>query len=234
MVGDWNCLKYRIFACFCDVIVMCTETFWSPCVTKSCIVTLISFNVSESELWQSCCCKSVASQCWSMMQICVNISYCYILERWRHLEWRKPVHNCQIYGYVGGGCPDISNLWHWWQQFYWFESTWQRARIVRSVSMCGTTVHKNIFLLITNLMHFFVYLFIHFISLHVSRVTVLIIRRSNCINTSSGMISVCKWLLGMPVLTREMKWINKYMKKCIRLVINQNLWRDARSRKYKT
>jgi len=32
---------------------------------------------------------------------------------------------------------------------------------------------------------------------------------------------------------REMKSINKYMKKCIRLVINKNLWRDARSAKYK-
>ena len=101
----------------------------------------------------------------------------------------------------------------------------------------------------------------------------LIIRRSNCINTSYGMISLCKWLLGMPVrrelqfppdrrtkqsLTktnhtrwcintirspddehlmletcREMKWINKYMKKCIMLVINRKLWRDARSTKYK-
>jgi hypothetical protein len=27
----------------------------------------------------------------------------------------------------------------------------------------------------------------------------VIIRRSNCINTSSGMISLCKWMLGMPV-----------------------------------
>jgi len=36
-------------------------------------------------------------------------------------------------------------------------------------------------------------------SLHVSIVTALIIRRSNCINTSSGMISLCKWLLGMAV-----------------------------------
>jgi len=34
--------------------------------------------------------------------------------------------------------------------------------------------------------------FIYFIYLHVSSVTVLIIRRSNCINTSSGMISLCK------------------------------------------
>ena len=45
------------------------------------------------------------------------------------------------------------------------------------------------------------YVFIYFFSLHVSSVTVLIIRRSNCINTSSGMISLCKWLLGMPVRT---------------------------------
>ena len=100
-------------------------------------------------------------------------------------------------------------------------------------------------------------------SLHVSSATALIIRRSNCINTSSGMISLCKWLLGMPYrhtkqsLTqtnhtrwgintirssddehlmletcREMKLINKYMKKCIRLVINMNLWRGARSTKH--
>jgi hypothetical protein len=36
-------------------------------------------------------------------------------------------------------------------------------------------------------------------SLHVSSVTALIIRRSNRINTSSGMISVCKRMLAMPV-----------------------------------
>ena len=54
-------------------------------------------------------------------------------------------------------------------------------------------------LLITNLTHFFVYLFIYFVSLHVWSITVLIIRGSNGINTSCGMISVCKWLLGMPV-----------------------------------
>jgi hypothetical protein len=43
------------------------------------------------------------------------------------------------------------------------------------------------------------YIFIYYTSVHVSSTTVFIIRRSNCINTSSGMISVCKWLLGMPV-----------------------------------
>ena len=123
------------------------------------------------------------------------------------------------------------------------------------------------FLLITNLMQFFLCLFIHFVSVHVWSITVLIIRGSNCINTSSGMISLCKWLLGMSVRTdrrtkqsltqtnhtrwcintirppddeqlmletcRVLKWINKYMKKCIRLVINKNLWRDTRLTKYK-
>jgi len=34
--------------------------------------------------------------------------------------------------------------------------------------------------------------FIYFTSLYVSSITVLIIRRSNCINTASGMISLCK------------------------------------------
>ena len=106
------------------------------------------------------------------------------------------------------------------------------------------------------------YLFIHFISTRFEH-QVLVIRISNCINTSSGMISLCKWLLGMPVrhtkqshrliipddvLTQfdllmtstwcskhvEKKLIIKYMKMCIRLVINKNLWRDARSTKYKS
>jgi len=36
------------------------------------------------------------------------------------------------------------------------------------------------------------HVFIYFMSLYVSNVTVLIIRRSKCINTSSGMISLCK------------------------------------------
>ena len=49
----------------------------------------------------------------------------------------------------------------------------------------------------TNLTQFFISLFIA--PLHVSSITVLIIRGSNCINTSSGMISLCEWLLGMAV-----------------------------------
>ena len=42
-------------------------------------------------------------------------------------------------------------------------------------------------------------MFICYTSLHVTSITALIIRRSNCINTSSGMISLCERLLGMPV-----------------------------------
>jgi hypothetical protein len=32
MVSDWNCLKY-FCVFFCNVIIRCTETFWSPCIT---------------------------------------------------------------------------------------------------------------------------------------------------------------------------------------------------------
>ena len=42
------------------------------------------------------------------------------------------------------------------------------------------------------------HVFIYFISVHVSSITALIVRRSNCVNTSSGMISLCKGPLGMP------------------------------------
>jgi len=60
------------------------------------------------------------------------------------------------------------------------------------------------FLEITNLMHFFVYLFIYFMSLHVLSITALIIRSLNHINTSSGMISLCDCLVcqsGSSLLT---------------------------------
>ena len=49
------------------------------------------------------------------------------------------------------------------------------------------------------------HVFIYFISLHISSIIVLIIRRPNCINKSYGMISLCKCLLGMPV-RREMQF----------------------------
>jgi hypothetical protein len=144
----------------------------------------------------------------------------------------------------------------------------ENMRLCKWVMTIQRKVWKK-FLLITNLMHFF-HVFIY--SFHLSTCLehqMFIIRRSNCINTSSGMISLCRWLLGMPVpwvcrdrhtkqsptqtnhtwwcinairspddehlmleTCREMKGINKCMEKCIRLVINKNLWRDARSIKY--
>ena len=71
----------------------------------------------------------------------------------------------------------------------------------RRIGLKSTSMHEILyfvdrasrykFLVITNLTHFF-HVVIYFMSLHVSSVTVLIIRRSNCINTSSGMISLCK------------------------------------------
>ena len=121
------------------------------------------------------------------------------------------------------------------------------------------------FLLITNLMHFFVYLFIHFISLHVSSIECsssgdrivlihhlvwlvcvsdsLVCRSDRHTKQSLTQTNHIRWCINkirfpdderlMLETCREMKWINKYMKKCIRLVINKNLWRDARSTKYK-
>jgi len=60
------------------------------------------------------------------------------------------------------------------------------------------------FLLLTNLMHFFMY---YFISLHVLCITVFIIRRSNCIHTSSAMISLCKWPLKQSFTqTNHTRW----------------------------
>ena len=47
-------------------------------------------------------------------------------------------------------------------------------------------------ILVNNKLDALFYVFIYFISLHVSNITVLIIRRWNCINISSGMISLCK------------------------------------------
>jgi hypothetical protein len=102
--------------------------------------------------------------------------------------------------------------------------------------------------LITNPMHFFVVLIYSF---HLSTCfehQVLIIRRSNCISTSSGTISSlfppdrhtnksltqtnhtkCLNTVRSPDdehlmlgTCREMKWLNTYTKKCIRLVINKN------------
>jgi hypothetical protein len=120
-------------------------------------------------------------------------------------------------------------------------------------------VSRHRFLLITNSMHFFLCIYLFHLSTCFEH-QVLIIGRSNCINTSSGMISlsdclICRsggnsvpsWPAYQQSLTqtyhtrwciniirspddehllletcREMKWTNKYMKKCIRLITNTN------------
>jgi hypothetical protein len=53
--GDWNCLKYCIFACF---LYRCTETFWSPCTRHNHIrrdtssKLLIQYNIKyKSQSW---------------------------------------------------------------------------------------------------------------------------------------------------------------------------------------
>ena len=93
------------------------------------------------------------------------------------------------------------------QRVAWCNITWLTPRSVQSAPKVLLDLiflyfvdraSRYKFLLITNLTHF-LNVFIYFNSLHVSSITVLIIRRSNCINTSSGMINLCKWLHGMPV-----------------------------------
>jgi len=116
------------------------------------------------------------------------------------------------------------------------------------------------FLLITKLMHFFMYLFINFISLHVSSIKcsssgdrivlihhlVWLVCVSDCgrhTKQSLTHTNHTRWCINtirspddehlMLDTCREMKWINKYMKKCISLVINKNLGRESRSTAYK-
>jgi len=60
------------------------------------------------------------------------------------------------------------------------------------------------------------YIFIYYTSLHVSSIIVFIIRRSNCISTSSGMVSLCEGLLGMQVRhTKQSLTQTNHTKRCI-------------------
>jgi hypothetical protein len=65
------------------------------------------------------------------------------------------------------------------------------------ISICSRVGIRILSILIlgNNQLDALFHIFIYFMSLHVSSVTARIIRRSNCINTSTGMISLCKWLL---------------------------------------
>ena len=79
------------------------------------------------------------------------------------------------------------------------QRTTRKVLLTRIFVFCWPCISLQI--LGNNQMYALFHVFIYFMSLRVSSVTALIIRRSNCINTSSGMISLCKWLLGMPVLS---------------------------------
>ena len=115
-------------------------------------------------------------------------------------SFRKPViFSVQAEPVIAGSRPG--------EQFFLYPSHSLRRRTglksLHEILYFVDCAFRYKFLLITNLTHFF-YVFICFMSLHVSSVTALIIRRSNCINTSSGMISLCKWL---PLIqTNHTRW----------------------------
>ena len=74
----------------------------------------------------------------------------------------------------------------------------QNLRFVTSTSFLyiSLTVHLVIILCLWPTRSTFLYLYLLHLS-NVSSTRVLIIRRSNCVNTSSGMIGLCERLLGM-------------------------------------
>ena len=52
----------------------------------------------------------------------------------------------------------------------------------------------------TKLTHnYFILYYVYYSPLHVPSIVVLIIRRSACFNTASGMVTVCRWPSGAPV-----------------------------------
>ena len=78
---------------------------------------------------------------------------------------------------------------------------WRRAKFVLLMEIrtpnriryfASSYEHRGFIVLANNQLDALFRVFIYFISLHVSSITVLIIRRCNCINTSSGTISLCK------------------------------------------
>jgi hypothetical protein len=83
------------------------------------------------------------------------------------------------------------------QRIYGFAVSWSlRLHVIISavhylLIFCWPSISLQI--LANNQLDAYLHLSIYFISLHVSSITVLIIRRSNCVNISSDMISLCKW-----------------------------------------
>jgi len=119
----------------------------------------------------------------------------------------------------------------WWTSFVWtlaFRVRW--CCLWRTRPFCSWRTLVNLFIfcwpcislqiLANNQLVALFHVFIYFTSLHVSSITVLIIRGSNYINISSGMISLCKWLFGMPVWhtkqsltqTNHTRWCNNIIR----------------------
>jgi hypothetical protein len=85
---------------------------------------------------------------------------------------------------------------------------------LRSISTTGSLT-----LVKTNLMHnIFVLLYVYYIPLHVSSSNMLIIRRLNCINTASGIVTLCRWPFSAEItreLRRTVRETSKYWKPVI-------------------
>jgi hypothetical protein len=82
----------------------------------------------------------------------------------------------------------VTALRQWDQLGVWLE---REGFLRENVSVIAPLQDREL-VLANNQLDALFHIFIYFTTLPVSSITVLIIRRSNCINTSSGMISLCK------------------------------------------
>jgi hypothetical protein len=90
---DWRGTLWKLLLTFCIVIISCTETFWSPCITNSFSRNKSDYHVSGSRCYspsfflQSFCCFFCL---WWLFEICF---------RWCFPQmWRRNV-NCV--GFLG-------------------------------------------------------------------------------------------------------------------------------------
>jgi hypothetical protein len=70
---------------------------------------------------------------------------------------------------------------------------------------------------------------LHYNPRHVSSINMPIFRRTNCIITASGIVTLCKRLYSMPDESRLQSRIKEL---CIKLIIETSLYYDARSEKH--
>ena len=73
---------------------------------------------------------------------------------------------------------------------------------------------------------------LHYNPRHVSSINMPIFRRTNCIITASGIVSLCKRLYSMPDESRLQSYCYRIKEMCIKLVIEISLHYDARSKKH--